>query len=532
MIRRLYETIRYLRWQQVFYRFYYPVKRVFFRTATVPEKALTAAANFPVVEMPFIGIKNLYEPADNCFHFLNAEHSFCEKIDWDYNGLGRLWSYNLNYFEWLLDEQLSVSDRNATIRDFLKTSESQRQTASEPYPISLRSIHWILFSGKYGIKDKALFRTLHADLQKLAAFPEYHLLGNHLLENAFALFCGAHFFDEEKWLLQSTSLLREELKEQILPDGGHYELSPMYHAQLLYRLLICIGVARISGRFKDEDLDVFLNRKAGDMLGWLKAFSFRDGSFALTNDAAKNIAPDNIAIFRLAEFLNICTRKKNLKESGYRKVTGEGWEMLLDIGDIQPDYQPGHAHADTFSFCLNIDNNPFIVDTGISSYANDESRKSERGTAAHNTISVAGINSSDTWSAFRTGRRARVKVLEENEKRIRASHNGYKYLNIFHERIFEWTDHKIEIKDEINQKNKEKIYTLLHFHPRVVLKKISENVYMADNTYILLHGVNSIYIDEYQFNNSFNERKLARKLVGIAENSSTIVIELNRKDVC
>lgn len=526
-LQRLYHTTRHLKWQQVFYRFYYPVKRVLFKTAPVPDYSLTAAANFPEIRMPFIAVKNLHQPADNSFRFLNICHRFQENIDWDCEDHGRLWCYNLNYFEWLLDEQLSVADRQVCINNFLKTPLSQRRTAAEPYPVSLRSIHWILFLAKYNIKDETPLRALHLDLQRLSAFPEYHILGNHLLENAFALFCGAHFFNEKKWFLQSKALLFKQLKEQILPDGAHYELSPMYHALLLYRLLVCIGLTKNSGRFADNDFNAFLSDKAAVMLGWLEAFSFENGSFAMMNDAAENIAPGNAAIFQLADFLNICSRETNLKECGYRKIRRKKWELLVDVGNIQPDYQPGHAHADTFSFCLNINGRPLIVDTGISSYANDPVRQMERGTAAHNTISVSGKNSSDVWSAFRIGRRANVDILEETPDNLRAKHDGYKYLKVFHEREFSWTEHKIKIKDEITQVNNENIYTLLHFHPNVILNKIADNIYMANDTCIHLHGIKSINIEEYQFNDSFNERKLAKKLVGIAGNSTTIVIVLN-----
>ncbi len=55
-----------------------------------------------------------------------------------------------------------------------------------------------------------------------------------------------------------------------------------------------------------------------------------------------------------------------------------------------PSYQPGHAHADTFNFVLNIHNEPLIVDTGISTYEANETRLKERGTAAHNTVTVSG----------------------------------------------------------------------------------------------------------------------------------------------
>ena len=36
------------------------------------------------------------------------------------------------------------------------------------------------------------------------------------------------------------------------------------------------------------------------------------------------------------------------------------------LGKIGPDYILGHAHNDIFSFILYVDNEPFIIDRGIS----------------------------------------------------------------------------------------------------------------------------------------------------------------------
>ncbi|MCS2404764.1 heparinase II/III-family protein [Bacteroides salyersiae] len=44
------------------------------------------------------------------------------------------------------------------------------------------------------------------------------------------------------------------------------------------------------------------------------------------------------------------------------------------------DYQPGHAHADTFTFELHINNRPVIIDTGTSTYEVNEARFYERST--------------------------------------------------------------------------------------------------------------------------------------------------------
>ena len=82
---------------------------------------------------------------------------------------------------------------------------------------------------------------------------EYHLLGNHLLENTFSLLFGAFYFKNEKLYNKSKKLLKTQLNEQILEDGGHFELSPMYHQIMLFRVLDCIQLVKLNS-WKNDDL--------------------------------------------------------------------------------------------------------------------------------------------------------------------------------------------------------------------------------------------------------------------------------------
>ena len=49
---------------------------------------------------------------------------------------------------------------------------------------------------------------------------------------------------------KASCLLYKELDEQILPDGSHYEQSPMYHCILLDRLLDCYNASINRGHEK------------------------------------------------------------------------------------------------------------------------------------------------------------------------------------------------------------------------------------------------------------------------------------------
>src|SRR5690606_11840873 len=97
-----------------------------------------------------------------------------------------------------------------------------------------------------------------------------------------------------------------------------------------------------------------------------------------------------------------------LQPSGFAIVGWSGGHQLLaDVAPVGPDYQPGHAHADTLSCELSLYGQRVLVNSGISQYGEDAERHRQRSTAAHNTVEVDGENSSEVWAGFRVARRAR-----------------------------------------------------------------------------------------------------------------------------
>jgi uncharacterized heparinase superfamily protein len=306
-------------------------------------------------------------------------------------------------------------------------------------------------------------------------------LGNHLLENGFSLLWGGLYFGDEKLLNKAKEILKEELNEQILDDGGHFELSPMYHQIIFYRLLDVINIIDNGKlRMDNGELIEFLKEKALAMLQWLKIITFSNGDIPLLNDSANKIAPTAQQLIGYAKLLNVECLMLNvkLKESWYKKIVKNNYECIVDIGQIGPDYIPGHAHADSFSFVLNINNKPFIIDIGISTYEIGKIRDYERSTKAHNTVEINNTNSSEVWGGFRVANRAKVIKTEENENYIKATHNGYyKKFGVLHTREWIFKEDKIIIKDSLNKKA-DAIFRL-HFDDKIdtdeILQKVSFN---------------------------------------------------------
>jgi hypothetical protein len=462
-------------------------------------------------------------------NFLNQTYLFDRQIDWNFSGFGKLWTYNLTYFDFLNQQDISKEDGLGLINDFIDQLDNIRD-GLEPFPISLRGINWIKFLTNYGIVDQKINNSLYAQYFILMDNLEYHILGNHLLENGFSLLFGAYYFQDEKFYIKAKKILINELEEQILEDGAHFELSPMYHQLMLFRVLDCINLVK-NNSWKNYDLLTLLTSKAEAMLRWLNIMTFENGNIPLFNDSANKIAPttkelnDYAGALEINNYYQQLTAGYQLSDSGYRKIKNEKYEMVIDIGNIGPDYIPGHAHSDTFNFELYIYNKPYIIDTGLSTYETGPRRALERSTFSHNTIEIDGIDQSEVWGGFRVARRAKVIKAKENINYIEAVHNGYKRIGALHTRKFITSEQKIIIEDYIASPKQHKCMAYLHFAPNIQ-PRIKGKKIITLKTEIIVHNANNLEIEEYFYAPEFNKLISAYKVKISFSNSLTMEIKI------
>jgi len=475
-ILRLYNTLRYLKLLQIRFQLWYRIRRywqkiVGFRYSLSLDKDATQLKFTPWIDKP-VSFR------DNTFTFLNQTINYFSEgnnervINWNEKRYGRLWAYNLNYMDYLLQPSMRKSEGLNLIREFIKDLPDN-PTGIEPYPLSIRAVNWIKFLSGYqenaSITSELLSKfnaSLYAQFQILLKNLEYHLLGNHILENGFSLLFGAYYFSDYKLYRKAVKIIRSELDEQILDDGGHFELSPMYHQIILDRLLDCINLLQ-NNKIHDtqEQLQDFMKNKAAKMISWINTLTFSNGDIPMFNDSAFKIAPVTSQLNDYSKRLGLNNQglfeQSALTESGYRRFDGENYECILDIDGINPPYQPGHAHADTFSFVLYTENVPCIIDTGISTYETGTVRTNERQTFSHNTVTVGDESSSDVWSSFRVGKRAAVKIIRDERNSIIAEHNGFRKFNTVHQREWLFKNRSIVITDKLSNSLQGKAHFLL-----------------------------------------------------------------------
>ncbi len=397
---------------------------------------------------------------------------------WNDEQVNKLWLYNLHYFDYLRQENITSEQRLFWIEKWIDENKTGYGNGWEPYTLSLRIVNWIKFYLAGNKLSEKIIKSLAIQTEYLSKKIEYHLLANHLLANAKALvFAGLFFttesckkqkigriedlkigrkevFDEHRlriksaminrakgWLEKGLEIYKKQLSEQILNDGGHFERSAMYHSIILEDLL---DLKNISAPL---ELDNYIQK----MLDWLSVMIGPDEKISLFNDAAFGIALEPNKLFAYAKQLGYGRMEdwKNgrLEDTGYARLQNNNWTLICDGAPLGPDYQLGHSHADTLTFELWYKNEIIICDTGTKQYFNSDIRKYQRGTAAHNTIVIDGKNSSQVWSAHRTAKRAKIIERNFDNNSFSATHNGYK--PILHKRKWYFENDEVYIADSI-----------------------------------------------------------------------------------
>ncbi len=470
MIPNVFQTVRHLRPSQVLWRLRYVVEHQLVGTLglsrqrrawNVPDRP-AIRNDFPQVpQLPSPSLKRRVSMEDlnnGILELLNERVKIGRsQPDWRLGERSndRLWTVTLHYHEWL--ESLAETkgeqraEAGALVRhylfDWLKRCHVDQPGAPalawNAYAIATRLGAWIrLFQGArpwvfepQPELELQFLRSLWQQASYLNDHIEWHLRGNHLMRDAVGLAWAGRFLDGPEphaWLRQATSLAIEQATEQVLPDGGHFERSPGYHVEIMEDLLVLIFL------LEDREAQEKLRQtwaKMAEHLAWMR---HPDGDIPLFNDAALRGAGTISNLFSLGERLDVAVDASPRRggrvfaDTGMVVWQGARWTLFFDVGLVGPDFQPGHAHADTLTIESSFDGRRLFVDPGCICYDDDHRRRYDRSTEAHNTVCIDTTDSSQMWKIFRVGRRARpldgVTEIRTDGLSAASSHDGYDHL--------------------------------------------------------------------------------------------------------
>lgn len=500
-------SLRHLRWEQWVYR---PLRR-FQRRA--PRETLIEAGDIGEIArlsdavISWGPLRGEAETLSRASAIVNGDFTFLnhterlQEIDWSRRYVSHLWSYNLHYFDYGPDLAWAYRisgdrryiDRFTTLT--LSWIEGSRSGGDgwEPYSLSLRIVNWIYAVLLLGdaLDERTHVRlnsSIAAQLHFLARRLELHILANHLQKNLKGLVVGGLYLggrSADALFGKGSRQLWRELLEQVLPDGTHYERSPMYHAIALGDFLEVASLLRAVGREIPGAAMERIERMA-EAQGVLADASGRLHPF---NDAAQGIAPP----FEWLSALSLAVTGRDisapdglleLERGGYFGVQASGGHdrLLIDCGPLGPDYQPGHGHCDLLSFEWIVGGRPVVVDSGVHGYDGDWLREYSRSTRAHNTVGFGDEEQAEVWGTFRVGGRPEVREaghsLSENVYEFEGAYSPHFDRNLIHRRRLILESESLTVHDRVDGRTPRPAASYLHLHPDFTLARQGQ-VYVA-----------------------------------------------------
>lgn len=216
------------------------------------------------------------------------------------------------------------------------------------------------------------------------------------------------------------------IAQNVLPDGGHAERSPMYHALAL----VDVRVLRATALY--PAWQNLLGDTETRMRRALSVMAHPDGDIALFNDSWLGEAP------RAAELdaPRADGPTSRLPDTGYVRLSAARDAVIFDCGPIGPDGNPAHAHADFLSIEASAHGRRLIVDPGVPTYTAGGLRDIARAAISHNGPQLDGIEPIEFWKSFRVGRRGVGHEIRDERLAGLAPlwcagrHTGYAHLGV------------------------------------------------------------------------------------------------------
>jgi len=189
------------------------------------------------------------------------------------------------------------------------------------------------------------------------------------------------------FLRTNARRLIDELRGQILPDGGHVSRNPGALIELLADLL------PLRQLFSARNLQPpsALNNAIDRMMPMLRFFRHADGNFAQFNGMGPT--PVDLLATVLAYDDARGTPVSNAPHSGYQRIDVGQTALLMDTGRPPPVALSQEAHAGCLSFELSWKQHRLVINCGLPAVNKETWRQVARATAAHSTVSLNDTSS-------------------------------------------------------------------------------------------------------------------------------------------
>jgi hypothetical protein len=288
-------------------------------------------------------------------------------------------------------------------------------------------------------------------------FSLYSSANNHLIGEAAGLFIAAltwpYWPHARAWLAQAKAILEREALMQNAPDGVNREQAVSYQQFVLDLLLLPL----LAGRANGKKFSAAFESRIEAMIEYFASIMDAGGNIPMFGDS------DDSLVVRLAQGAEFCRyrsllataailfRRGDFKakagglddktrwllgdsaDSAFRQIDGAGAQLpirrafpiggyyvlgcdfeteneirlVADAGPLGYQAIAAHGHADALAFTLSVGGKEFFIDPGTYTFHTPGAwRQHFRGTAAHNTVRVDGVDQSQSGGKFMWLRKA------------------------------------------------------------------------------------------------------------------------------
>ncbi len=380
-------------------------------------------------------------------------------------------------FTWLRDLRALGTDAarvraRALVTDWIAGASSD-PVAGRPDVAGARIAAWLghydffAASADDGFRQKLMARLVSDARSLAAALPTEELDARAFTAIKGLIAASVALPDHATFLARAIRVLPQEIARQILPDGSHCERSP---ARLLSALQDLTEI-RVLLQAAQVPPPASLASSIERMTAALRALRHGDGGLTLFNGTKEEI-PALLELV-LTQGGRAGRLPATLTEGGFQRLQAGRSVLIADCGMPPPSKLDRFAHAGTLSFELSIGRERLIVNCGAAPAAGLEWRDATRATAAHSTLVIADMNSSELCDHGLGRRPDKVEShrLEANGAHwLDASHDGWlRPFGAVHRRRLYMSETGEDIRGEdLIEAASPQPYTIrFHLHPAV-----------------------------------------------------------------
>lgn len=355
-----------------------------------------------------------------------------------------IWELNRHQHLTILAQACALSGRDGFLVEIVRQWKSW--VAENPFhrginwasalEVAFRALSWTWIYHLTGSRmDAALRQEFLAQLYLHGVHLEHNLSvyfspNTHLLGEAVALHALGVLFAfprATKWKELGARVVRQELARQVREDGAHFEQSTYYHVYALDFFLFHYLLSGKPADFKPvlesmadylhavmgpERRIPFIGDDDGGRLFFPRGPGDKYGRATLATCAALFNRPEWLPDAtdleeQAAWWVGLSTpssapsihRSQVFPASGTVILASGNFWMLVNAGGFGP-FRAGHSHSHALALVARYDGEDVLIDPGTFSYLDARWRDEFRGSAAHNTVRINGLNQAPPAGPF------------------------------------------------------------------------------------------------------------------------------------